>query len=371
MSLIYDGPFRDAGGYSKMNREIVRWLVKLGADVKTSIISPNRKCFELDISDIEALSNKDITSAPTIHGCLAPGFFPNNKQPHIVYTMMETDTINKSYVQKCNCADMLFVPCDWNIKTFSESGVKRPIKKIPLGVDTQLYNPEVKPKYNFENKFVFLSLFGWSLRKGPDILIKGFLKAFGDNPNYVLLIASRIWGSEEKNHIETIQNDIRRFKEQAGFPNAENIIHLAYGFKEEDLPSLYKSANCFVLPSRGEGACLPAVEAGSCEIPVLITRHGGQMEFLDDEVAYFIETEGSESCKNLKLNSISSYYSNDVMIAKLGEKAINQLAERMIYIINNYEEAKDKAKKLRQKVNDNFTWEIAAHRVIKEISEIG
>ena len=47
---------------------------------------------------------------------------------------------------------------------------------MPLGVDTERFNPEKVKPLKDENKFVFLSIMGWSARKGVDILIEAYLK---------------------------------------------------------------------------------------------------------------------------------------------------------------------------------------------------
>ena len=373
LSLLYHGPFRDAGGYAKMNREIVRQLSALGVNVKTSILPSGRKCAELPIPDIELLSKSPVgKDAPYVAGSLAPGFLNTGHKRNIIFTMMETQTISKRYIDKCNNCDELWLPCDWNFETFKDSGLKRPMYKVPLGVDVDLYNPDVEPMAikGTEGKFVFLSVFGWSLRKGCDILVRSFARAFANNPHVCLVISSRIWGSEEAGHANLIREDISRFCRQEGISPINNIIHIPHATPEEQMPSLFKAAHCFVLPSRGEGFGLPYAEAGACEVPVIATRHGGQMEFLDDETAEFIDIEGYEKCKNLKLNLVSSYYTDDVLIASLGNNAISALADKMIDITKNYKDAKSKAVKLRQKLTENFTWKHSALAVIKRLNEL-
>ena len=57
---------------------------------------------------------------------------------------------------------------------------------------------------------------------------------------------------------------------------------------------LYASASCFVVASRHEGFCLPAVEAMACECAVVATRAGGNEEFcLNEETSLLVDSEDS------------------------------------------------------------------------------
>ena len=51
-------------------------------------------------------------------------------------------------------------------------------------------------------------------------------------------------------------------------------------FKE--MPDLYRSADALVLPSRGEGAGMPVLEAAACGVPVIATDWGGYEELMDE-----------------------------------------------------------------------------------------
>lgn len=55
---------------------------------------------------------------------------------------------------------------------------------------------------------------------------------------------------------------------------------------QEDMPKLYKRAQAFVLPSRGEGWGRPHMEALSMGIPVLATNWSGPTAFLHEGNSY-------------------------------------------------------------------------------------
>lgn len=64
--------------------------------------------------------------------------------------------------------------------------------------------------------------------------------------------------------------------------------HLA----RSEVPRLFKSADAFVLPTRGEGWGLPLAEAMAMSLPVVATNWSGPTAFLDSSVGYPLRVEG-------------------------------------------------------------------------------
>jgi len=56
----------------------------------------------------------------------------------------------------------------------------------------------------------------------------------------------------------------------------------------EDMRDLLKTADCFVLPTRGEGWGLPIAEAMAMQLPVIVTNYSGPAAYITDENAYLL-----------------------------------------------------------------------------------
>jgi hypothetical protein len=66
---------------------------------------------------------------------------------------------------------------------------------------------------------------------------------------------------------------------------------------------------------------------------------------------------------------ISGYYHGQ-LFPRLGEDQINQAVNHMHFVINNYDIAKEKAKKLKEDVWNKYTWDKVAERASKRIKQI-
>ena len=107
-----------------------------------------------------------------------------------------------------------------------------------------------------------------------------------------------------KNHVRLIEA-FNQFKKETGSPwhlvfggsdwhGAEEIhqqirnspfrghIHSLGFIPDDDLPTLYRAAECFVYPSLFEGFGLPPVEAMACGCPVISSARGSLAEVLGD-----------------------------------------------------------------------------------------
>lgn len=72
-------------------------------------------------------------------------------------------------------------------------------------------------------------------------------------------------------------------------------VHLLpSGIATTQMPGVYASVDCFVLPSRGEGWGRPHVEAMSMGLPVIATHWSGPSEFLNEENGYPLRHESLE-----------------------------------------------------------------------------
>jgi len=249
----------DAGGYAKMNRKYV-----LGLNEKENINihldnASSRRDIDEDILEklAECEENSVGEDCPTIHGCTAPVFRCSGSK--ILYTMMETEQVHPQYIEKCNMANEVWLPSKWCIDKFRESGLKTNVLYMPIGVDFNNYR-EGKDPLDFGGRvsgFTFISVFGWSLRKCYDIMIRAFVEEFSSADDVTYLICSRFAGGTEEVRKDVCRNEIRNISSGIRKYGRPNIVYFGDVMPEKLMGNLYSSAHCYLGLSRGEGFGLP------------------------------------------------------------------------------------------------------------------
>jgi hypothetical protein len=356
MNVIWHGPASDAGGYARMNRKFMFGLSEAGVNVRYESIP--------SLQDMDSKTNEKLATlcgtkvpkgTPKIYGMTATGH-PSWDKYNVYFTMMETRRLHKDYVERCNCANEIIVPSHWCKNTFIESGVKKPIDVVPLGVDLNIYNPNVEPIAFSKNlkPFIFLSVFGWSLRKGYDVMLKAYLEEFTSDDPVTFLISSRYFGSTHESKKQVIRNDIAKVSATVANPKKPQVILFGDVLSDEMMPKLFAAADCYVLISRGEGFGLPFIEAGACKLPVIASRYSGQTDFLTDENSWLVDVDGFRSAETTL--AWISYFYEDAEFPIFGQSAVEQTRYSMRRAFENKEEREEKANKLHQKVISEYGW---------------
>ena len=280
-------------------------------------------------------------------------FYKNNGKYKIGFTMLETTGIPREWVRQCNMMDEVWVPSQFNVETFRNSGVKVPIHVIPLGIDPNYYNPAIK-SYKQHNKYTFLSVFEWGERKAPEILLKAYSKAFNKTDEVVLIC-------------KVINNDgsidINEEIRKLNLPDDGPEIIFLYNtkFADYDMPTLYRSADCFVISTRGEGWGMPILEAMACGLPVIATNWSSQVDFFNENNGYPVDVESLIDAK-----AKCPYYEGFQWANPSEEHLIFQ----MRYVYEHQSEAKEKGLVASYEARNNWSWKAAGLKILDRLVEI-
>ena len=279
----------------------------------------------------------------------------------IGYVMFETQETPKVFIDSLNVnTDELWVPSTFNLKNFTEAGYAHPIFAMPLGVDTDRFNPdEVQPlNVGTQGKFVFLSIMGWSARKGVDILIEAYLREFSEKDNTVLYLKGGYYRDS------MARGEVKQITSKVGKSDSPKIIVDFNLYSEDILPKLYKSANCFVLPSLGEGWGLNYTEAMSMGLPTIGTRATSQIDFMNDKNSFLIDI--AEYRTEPKCNWICPQYIG----GKFAIPSMKHLQQLMRQVYSSPELAKEKGMQARKDMIKKYQWKHAANKWFKRLKEL-
>ena len=165
----------------------------------------------------------------------------------------------------------IWLPSEWGRTTAIKNGVDPDrIAVVPEGVDHNLFHPYLKPRQT--RPFRFLTVGKYEVRKSYDELLTAFAQTYGNDPAVELIIKSGFFQDRERK-----EREMRAHIDSFGCKN----IQLFFGsYSSTDISNLYRSADCFVFPSKAEGWGLPLIEAAACGLPLITTNYSAHTEFL-------------------------------------------------------------------------------------------
>ncbi|MGE5592479.1 MAG: glycosyltransferase, partial [Betaproteobacteria bacterium] len=370
MDLIDIGPVFEATGYAEANRNILLHLHRFGVDirVKPKPLGPTR--VDLDPATRAILEkmvrNVRITHAPALFVFLG-GFLEREPGCYSIgLTMLETDRIPQDWVARCNLMDEIWVPSTFNRETFVSSGVEEAkVRVMPFGVDKNRFHPGVSPMpIPGRRGFAFLSVFEWIPRKGYDILLRAYLAEFRPDEDVCLIL--RVHDNSAYDPAGSrIKSDIFAFQRAAGKEAGPPILVIPSVMSASDIPRLYAAADCFVLPTRGEGWNMTAIEAMACGLPTICTGWSSHLDFMTRETSLLIDVECLEPVPAFGIPNDKVYAGS--RWARPSEAHLRAL---MRWAYENRSKAKEIGMRGCRDVLQRFTWEKAAAHMLARLREI-
>ena len=368
--VVIKGHFYEAGGYAKVNRNLALGLAKLGVGVEIKPVSMRRN--DLNEMEVRLLGNlkRPVGRSAIKIDSIIPSFTDVSPRSsyRVLYTTIEATTVPQQTVDICNQYDEIWVTSDFCKDILSKYKIKPQILVFPSTTNTSLYNENAKPHVFTPplNKFVFLSVFGWSYRKGYDALLRSYIEEFSSDEDVSLLIVSRFQGASERSKI--IQEEVRKYLERYGGQDAPHISRCSRVINESEMPRIYRACNAFVLPSRGEGFGLPYVEASLCGLPVISTRHGGQLMFLNDNNSHLVDIDRMEPMRRGKMHV--HYWDNEIFPALDSDEFIGNLRNAMRDVYCNYSSATSANKSLQDDLKKNYSVLSVCGRIKQRLNDI-
>ena len=248
-------------------------------------------------------------------------------------------------------------------KFFAESlkyYTDREIKVMPNMVDTDLFMLGEENGFSDLESFQFCSVAGLNKNKGMDIVIRGFYRAFGNNPKIKLAIGG---GGPD---LENLKDIIKELK-------LENRATLMGTLQREEVSVLMRQSQCFVLASQYETFGVVVIEALASGIPVICTRCGGPEEVVTKEVGILVEKDNIEALAcGIPVISTRCGGPEEVVTEEVGilteKNNIEALGQAMEKIYNNYEGYNNR--NIANYIINNYGRAIIASNIEKEYTKI-
>jgi len=304
----------NAFGYMTHNKHLRRYVARIAE------LTPDAKC---------AL----VITSPEMYNEPPEGYV------NFLFTMFEGTTLPDIYVENMKKANYLIAPSTWVKEKFDQYFPPEYTFVCPHGVEpVYSYHKRSLPKRG--EPFIYLWVGAPNPRKGYEELIVTW-KHFGfinDRSALLYVKTTRVEGTEQKCNV---------------FLDGRKLtLH--------QLVNVYKRAHCFVMPSRGEGFGLTAIEAMRTGLPCIATDYSGMRDFFDADVGYPVSYDMAKG--TVMFPGTKMKHDTEVAMPK-----VEEIAEKMIWIRQNYAEALKKGWEAHKRIASQFTWPRSAKILVDGI----
>ena len=367
MELIVYAPVWGQSGFEHLSRELLIALDQLAVNIELRPAQDwNFERVGLRphvISRLVRMTQNRVNSlAPHVIYQIPKGQQVTRNAPTVCYTLFETDRCPQPWVEALNKMDKVFVFSEFNRKAWAASGIdEHRIEALPTAVDSFLYNPD-GPRLEVANKkgFTFLCSGDFTERKNFEAVVEAFVKEFTDG-DAVTLIFKCHYGGFSKRYRRECMARLRHIALTFNSINPPRILFWGDKISDIAMAALYRSVDCFVLASRGEGLGMQYMEAAASGVPVIACDWGAQTDYLNVDNSFLVKSD-------LKIIDDPNYISKclQALNSQWCQVRINDLREAIRYVRDNYADARQKSDKALEMARQK-TWQKMAIAFIKGI----
>ena len=228
----------------------------------------------------------------------------------------------------------------WFVKqALIDNGCRVPVELVPFPIELPGRNAVQHPQRRGERRWIeFLHVSSCFARKGADVLLRAFSEVALQLPNLRLTI-------------KTFENPHLQIREQLVSlvdPRVrDRVTLLIEDLDDEHMANVYRAADVMVLPTRGEGLNMPAIEAAYYRIPVIATDYTGQADFATTDNSWPVEFVLRPSKSHLERgDSLWCEPSHASLCSRMREVAVG--------LMKNPQEVWARADRLSQLVHETF-----------------
>lgn len=272
--------------------------------------------------------------------------FPHMEQYKIGYTPWESTGLQPGWKDRMLACDEIWTTSTWNKHIF-EAALDREVFVYTHGIDHG-YSPS-RRKITGGDPFTFLHVGEPFNRKAGQLVVEAFIKLYGNNPDYRLIMKA--------SHIHNLEVRDPKNIEDFGPPTKyyKNIIIITRTLTDAEMLSLYSEAHCFVYPSWGEGFGFNPLQAMAMGIPTICTA--GWAEY-KNHITLPLDSEWAWS----PWQTVHPGYmlAPDVM----------QLEQHMKHVTQDYDKYAKTAFRNSFKIHEEYDWERVTKPAVHRLKNI-
>jgi glycosyltransferase involved in cell wall biosynthesis len=372
--VVWHAPLLNYSGYADEARGFVLGLRERGVELRAEALGGVAPSFIAGMAPDMKASLDDALRQPAIPHAVHVVHLPADQTERVpgagyqvCRSMFETDGLPNGWAARLNAMDEIWVPTTFNERTFRSAGVGVPVHVVPGGVHPGTFgNADPLPIEGLRST-VFLSVFEWTYRKGWDLLLKAWAKAFSPRDDVTLLIRTYPTGlSKNVRSADDIERVINTTLGKLGTSRKRvaPIVLLHDHIPEADMPRLYATASAYVAPSRGEGWGRPLIEAMATGLPVIATRWSGNLDFMNDDTSLLLDVERLEVIDERE--EVFSFFRGQ----RWARPSVTHLTKLLQQVVADPAGVAAIGARARADVSANWTWEQAVAIAANRLEEI-
>lgn len=296
MKILMISPYRQKDGWGHSGRDYIKSLLAAGAEVAARpiyMVSGSNFLSTEELPDeIVKAEQTSLSSYDAVIENVLPHMFVKREIPTFLMCKLESDGIDQtSWWQHLALADGLLMTGRHDEVELRRLGLK--VHGVGEPIDTAKFDIEYDDFEGIpQNSFNFYFIGEFVDRKNVDALLLAFHSEFHHTepvnlvmkvnraqiPNHQLLAVVR-------QHIGELKQKMRLYKDPSLYKTEYLISEY---LSDEEMNKLHSTCDCFVMPSRGEAPCRPAVEALGFGKTPIVTDGTGMSDIISGGNGYVV-----------------------------------------------------------------------------------
>lgn len=297
-NIVIDGHFSGAYSLASINRQLAQRLNSAFPNLKIRLSpregNPTKEIWSIPGGESEQTELKSLVlgydgeSSEAIDSVRIYHHYPVVTDPNpllgipVILFFWEESIIPIETISIINSKYVGVIVATWYVKkALIDNGCTAPIQVVDLPMMGMFkINKRFDEKTASNQETNFLHISSAFPRKGVDVLLEAFSIVAADKSNVFLTIKT----------FHNPHNDIEKMISEIVPKNLQERIRIIISeLSTDEMEDLYSHADALVLPTRGEGLNMPAIEAALREVKLIITGHGAHTDFIDENSAFFID----------------------------------------------------------------------------------
>jgi len=257
----------------------------------------------------------------------------------------DSDRISEVAIESLNKLDVIFVPSTFALNVYKKSGATIPVELVPHGVSEamtseskEITNPELRKIQDVKTSenaiLVLFFMLHSDYRKGVDLVYEAMNFLQRKNSHLFLVVKKGKYDNDMSRKIKRLRT-----------------IEVSSWLSDYDLRQLYDLSDMLLVPSRGGGFELNAIEGLARGLPTIVPNAG----CFKDYIEYCVPIEVS--------NYPQIFPDNPIHVGKGWEVDVDSLAYKIDSVANDLEAWKDKAMENSKQIREAYSWKVIGDRL--------